>query len=245
MFTLASAPLPVERIGGSIMRLFLAAFWAALPYAFLGNLLFVLAAYAVMLFKPEDGLAASPLWGSLVAAVLLAYPAFMAAALYRVQAAAEQHAVTRMEPLRAGARYFVPCFIGCVAYCIPVAAGLVLLILPGLFLMVLLVFWWPALVLDGRGLSGSFKASARLVWGRWWRAVAGLLPVVTVYVCSAMLEKTTDAWPDDDMLQLAAFVLGWFAMVAVSLFTCSAVVVTYRDLKLRAATAGSLPVCSA
>ena len=47
--------------------------------------------------------------------------------------------------------------------------------LPGIYLYVLFLFAWPAVVLEGRGVSEALSRSVFLVSGNWWRVFGTML----------------------------------------------------------------------
>jgi hypothetical protein len=65
--------------------------------------------------------------------------------------------------------------IGMIAYAAIVTLGLLLLILPGIYLSVLFSFFLYAIVSEEYNLVDSFKYSAELVRGRWWQVFGALL----------------------------------------------------------------------
>ena len=239
MFILSGKPLALQELYPHIMRLFFASFLKALPYALLCTLLFLavlLGAYALKMTGDDGDLA----WAWLVYGALLAYPGLMSPLLYRVQAQAEGRALRFREPFTRALSCFFPCLVATIAFGLAVSAGFLLLIIPGLFLIVHLAFWWPALVLDRYAAFASLKASSALARGRWWRAVAGLSLVVAAYSVTATVETMLDAWPDTLVLNVIALVLACLMAVAVPILSCCAAVVTYHDLKIRAAAASSI-----
>jgi hypothetical protein len=78
------------------------------------------------------------------------------------------------DALRAAARRF-PAVLGAVGlYLVGVAGGVVLLVVPGIWLLVLWYFAPQAAAVEGLGPVQALRRSTQLVRGRWWRT-AGLL----------------------------------------------------------------------
>lgn len=72
-----------------------------------------------------------------------------------------------------------------------ILVGLVLLVVPGLYLAVALLFAYPAMLLDGQSVSGSIRTSLRLVRGHWWRTsmilTVALFAVIVFYAVGSIL----------------------------------------------------------
>jgi len=57
-----------------------------------------------------------------------------------------------------------------------------LLSIPAVFLLVLFLCSWPALLVGHKGPIASLRYSAHLVWGNWWRTVMVYLVVLTMII---------------------------------------------------------------
>ena len=63
--------------------------------------------------------------------------------------------------------------LGCfICYVLAVVVGSVLLLVPGLILMLSLMFAPYMIVVERRGVFACLKDSHALVWGNWWRTAA-------------------------------------------------------------------------
>jgi hypothetical protein len=108
--------------------------------------------------------------------LLLIVPLTTALSVIVVQELGGGTAPTLGGALRAAAHRF-PAVIGAIAvYVVGVTGGMVLLILPGIWLLVLWYFAAQAAVVDGLGPIASVRRSRELVRGSWWR-VFGLILV--------------------------------------------------------------------
>jgi hypothetical protein len=72
--------------------------------------------------------------------------------------------------------------IGAIAYLIMVAIGLVLLIVPGIYVAVLFGFFPYALITQNYSLIDSFKHSASIVKGRWWQVFGSMLLLLVFFI---------------------------------------------------------------
>jgi hypothetical protein len=77
--------------------------------------------------------------------------------------------------LGAGVRAFPRVFGAVLAYAVAVAAGFVLLIVPGVWLAIRCYFAAQAAALDELGPSAAMRRSSDLVKGQWWRTCGCLL----------------------------------------------------------------------
>ena len=67
-----------------------------------------------------------------------------------------------------GIRKALPVFIAAILYTLAISVGFLLLVIPGLILMVTLLFFQVLIVVDDEGIIASLKLSHNLVWGNYW-----------------------------------------------------------------------------
>lgn len=129
-------------------------------------------------------------------------------------------------------------------YACAVILGLVLFIVPGVILLLSLMFWDFGVILDGRRPVDALNASHNLVWGHWWRTLGVLVLVflplqVLESVAAALLGldpgSTKDYWPTGRILFQHA-VLDMVFTAGFGPFVYSILYVYYQDLKLRKQT---------
>ena len=140
--------------------------------------------------------------------------------------------------------------IGGLLYGLFVAIGCILLVVPGIYLMTALVFFWYFVVLDGMSGGESLSASRALVKGHWWRTttvitVAGLIYFVVLMlilgIAGLVFGVSAAGFPADaDKIKEAAprvelgLLVVQVAISSVLLPMWNAVMlVLFRDLKLR------------
>lgn len=100
--------------------------------------------------------------------------------IVRIAASSRGETVALRDALAIGLRRAVWMFLAAVCYALIVGVGF-LLIVPGLWLTVALMFAFFTVILDGRGPIESLKYSYALVRGHWWRTT-GLLTVILFVV---------------------------------------------------------------
>lgn len=128
-----------------------------------------------------------------------------------------------------------------IAYGCSVILGLVLFVVPGVILLLSLMFWDLGVILDGKGPIESLNASHNLVWGHWWRTL-GLLVVIFLplqvlqSIIAALLGIDSGAvagtWPAGREVFKQA-VVEMVTSAAFGPFIYSILFVYYHDLKLR------------
>jgi hypothetical protein len=86
------------------------------------------------------------------------------------------------DALITGAKKALPVFLAAILYGIAVMIGWMLLVIPGLIVMLTLIFFQVLIVVDDEGILASLKKSHNLVWGNYWRTAAVILiPVFIIY----------------------------------------------------------------
>ena len=110
--------------------------------------------------------------------------------------------------------------------------GIILIILPGIFILVSFVLVQPLVLFEAQGVMGALKGSFKLVWGNWWRTSFVVLPLVAI-----------DFWLDVVMYSTTTNSL-WYLAIGRVLFyilLCPlgniCVLMMFNDLKLRKSSA--------
>ena len=81
-----------------------------------------------------------------------------------------------------GLKKALPVFIGAILYTLAISAGFVLLLIPGLILMITLMFFQIMIVVEDDGIIAALKSSHNLVWGNYWRTTAVIMiPFFVIY----------------------------------------------------------------
>ena len=157
-----------------------------------------------------------------------------------ITATASGETLSRGEAFRKALR-LVPSTVGAaILYCLACGAGLVLLIIPGLYLMTRLQFWPVALTLGTTSPTDALGSSWRMVKGHWWRTVT-ILTVLTfmliamfllVSFIAGLLLVATGSNPLTAIVATQGIVN--LINVAITPVFPAAMVATYLDLQLRA-----------
>jgi hypothetical protein len=119
-----------------------------------------------------------------------------------------------------------------------VGIGLILLIIPGVYLFVALAFVIPVLLLEGMRGMAAISRSMSLVTGRWWptfgRLVVGLiLIIVGVFLVGVIGSALTHGVSSVSLYLIINGIVGIVISVFISPFFAALVNVTYVDLRVR------------
>jgi hypothetical protein len=89
--------------------------------------------------------------------------------------------------LRAAMRRLPVMLLSAVLATIAVAAGLLLLVVPGIYLAVCFLVWLPVVLFDGTGPYASLARSVRLIRPLWSRALTALVIVLLLVTIAAIV----------------------------------------------------------
>ena len=187
MYQLPTAPQSIAGILDDGFRLFRASWRPLLPLAFVASLIsavpqFMFAGLAEI--KPGQPLPGLAVGAGTVTTFLVVIALSMVAysiMLAGVDRAARGGATSIREAFAVGVRRSPAVFLTGILVGLAVVAGLVLLVIPGLYLMVAL---YPVLLLpiaEQLGARQCIRRAMQLVKGSWWRT-AGVLSVVGLLV---------------------------------------------------------------
>jgi hypothetical protein len=124
-------------------------------------------------------------------------------------------------------------------YGLGVVLGLILLILPGIWLYVAWPFAMPALLIEGRRGRAALGRSFQLVRGRWWRTfgiiIVGfiLAGVVSSLVQGVFLAGILVGSDNDALVLLFSALAGVVGLTITTPFQAALLTVVYFDLRVR------------
>lgn len=159
----------------------------------------------------------------------------------RIAATADGRTVSLEAELRGALSVWPWLVLAGIAYGFSVLLGLVLFVVPGVILLLSLMFWDLGVIVDGKGPIETLNASHNLVWGHWWRTLGLLILIflplqVLQSIVAALLgiggAAAGDTWP----LGREVFKQSVVEMVSNAVFgpfIYSILFIYYRDLKLR------------
>lgn len=250
-------PAEPRSIGGVLddaIRLYRHTLTACMPLVLIGVLLAIPAGIWLAMRSQElaatgdaaavFSLFSSPLTWCVYLAMLAIYAVVYGAVIHQIDAMARGHRPSMAEALGVGLKRLPVMLAVTLLFAIVVTIGMVLLVIPGIWLWGLLQLAFIAVIVDGSGVFASFSTSRELMRGNWWRAniaifVAWVLMIVLVAVLGAIggfilgltgaSAEAANSMEGQVIQQLISAVLNVFTM---SFFPCVLLAV-FNDLKLR------------
>jgi hypothetical protein len=114
-----------------------------------------------------------------VVAFLVVMPIVTAICIYALRPIANGERPGALQALVSGFEAFTPLFLAVVLAAIGIAAGFVLLVIPGIYLAVRLFFVPQTVVIDGARGVDALRESSDIVRGFWWRTF-GLIVMINL-----------------------------------------------------------------
>ena len=250
MFNLATEPQGIGKTIDSGFKLFFAAFKGVIILTLIVGILntipqFIIPGMAAGMADPTNPTVIDPstlgiTFFVIFFALIVISMIFSAAIISKIGATARGESMSIGSALGRGLKVFIPILIASILYMLAITVGSILLIIPGIILMLSLIFYSYAIVLDKRGIIESLKESHKLVWGNWWRtAIVLTIAFIIVYVLLLGITIPLSILvpimsPEDPMLALYLFSgvnLIVYALITPLFFALF--VVVYEDLKVR------------
>jgi hypothetical protein len=143
------------------------------------------------------------------------------------------------DSVRTGLRRLGAMVVASLAVAIGAGSGLLLLILPGVWLFTSWAVTIPALIVEGRGPFAAMRRSFQLVKPRFWPTLgvvilATVLYVVVSYVINLVGSVMTLADPFGTGSIVASVISSTIASIVVFPFIAAVLIVHYFDLRVRA-----------
>jgi hypothetical protein len=164
--------------------------------------------------------------------VIICSCVFYSAMIYRIDNVANGRADDFVEVLLLAVKKFPAVVLAGILYTIAVMVGTFLLVIPGMILMISLMFFWYFILLENRNAYDSLMASHRLVWGDWWRTnIVFFVPAFIFFIFLLVIlflgALITD--PNSNTLNTGSELVGAF----VTPYFYALIYLQYHDLKLR------------
>ncbi|WP_347986103.1 YciC family protein [Methylomonas sp. AM2-LC] len=151
---------------------------------------------------------------------------------YRINNITHQQQDSLLDSLKFSFKKLPALFFAAILYWLAVIVGVVLLVIPGIYLMFSLNFCFLFIILESASPYQSLKASHQLIKGAWWR-ITGIYtaPSVILIVLILLIAMVfSQFFPNDKALEdsvtnfLVAFITPYFLVLGY---------VQYHDQKLR------------
>jgi hypothetical protein len=138
------------------------------------------------------------------------------------------------EALVAGFEAFAPIFFAVVLAAIGIAVGLLLLVLPGIYVAIRWYFVPQSVVIEGQHAAGALARSSQVVQGFWWRTLGLVVLVnIAVVVPGLVLTAPFTAIADGADRQLWALIGAAGAETVTAPFVALFSTLLYYDLRAR------------
>jgi hypothetical protein len=238
-------PQSVSEVLDSAFHIFAAALFKTLPY----GILLILSGQLVNIYNLASGRALQSAWHDATSA-LLSVVSLIAVAPILGAMILRQRAIAQGQPSFMGVEFThalrrLPQILAVLLLAAAaILLGLLLLILPGLYLGVALSLALPALLLEQKGPIDAMKFSLHLIRGHWWRTAViytiTLVLMIVFYFLAAILVVVAVQFirgADVALMSAAARVL-IIVLAAVSFpYGLATSLAVFGDLRARAAAA--------
>jgi hypothetical protein len=245
VYTLPRQPGSIGRVLDAAAMLFKSTFVAVLPFSFAAAILSLAPSAFLLFYDPVKdaadilALMRSPVYWSTVAATLLVNSVVYSALMARAESMAQGARITAGAACGIGVRRFPVLFLSLICFALVFFLGLLLLVVPGIILLVSMIFYTPAVVIDRKGPVESLTYSHGLVWGNWWRTsvllTVGFIVIYVLFVIVAIgLQLLAEFLAFDRTTRtLVEFSSSAFVTLVSAPFANALMLEIYRDLKLR------------
>ena len=246
MFELAKEPANIGRVIDGGIKLFTGSiksvFLLALAATFIIYVPELLIRIITLLPVTSENITMGVLSIFLFLLMTILYITFYSALILKVWACARQETVELKQLIDKGFAVLVPVFLASVVYGIVVMIGMLLLILPGIYICVALSLYYYVIVIENLGPIEGLKRSFRLIKGHWWRTflilfiptmifmlvftVVGFVAVISAFVLTGFSEEGL-------MFEIIMDIFNNLTQAVAVPFFISLMLVFYNDLKLR------------
>lgn len=242
MYAMSSKPRTVQQLLESTLRLYRHTFQSVLPLTLIAVVSSIIQnQFTLTHTMPENpgewfrvpGYTLTMIASTLV--LLYAYAALFA----KLDFLARAEPMTSVRAFAIGLRALPTFSFATLLFLLATFIGLLLLIVPGVFVSVALCLYGPVVMLEGKGAIASLQASHELVRGSWWYIavvqLAGVLPVLllaTIVLIIADLALAPLAGSARGKLVVGLVMSGIFTGAATPFFA-ALVLESYYEMKIR------------
>ncbi|MGD9000478.1 MAG: hypothetical protein PVF75_08695 [Granulosicoccaceae bacterium] len=184
MFKLPTEPQTIGNILDSGFKLYFRSFKHIVLFALIMALIGLIPSFLINPASTQglNGIANLPLlYGYIIIASFVNF-IFIVAMIHRMNSFTTGRLSSIGASLGIGVRKFLPMFVMSLLYGIAVAAGFILLIIPGIFLSVAFILAHIALVAEDRGPLNALGRSWELVKNNWWRTFIVISVAFFIYM---------------------------------------------------------------
>ncbi len=187
MYELAKEPADIGRVIDGGIKLFTASFKSVILLALVATFIVYIPELVVRLFVDSIDESQVPLMALLFIflslLLVLVYLSLYTALILKIWSCARQESLEIKALVEKGFALLLPVVLASILYCLGIFIGILLLIIPGIYLTVAFCLYYFAVVIEERGPIEALKRSFNLTRGNWWRTFLILLiPTMIVMV---------------------------------------------------------------
>ena len=242
MYQYPSQPQSIDKVLQSSLKLYAFTFRQVIAFALVAAVITALPEFVIPELNARDPkivIQAIETYVWLFRVVMVPSLVFYNAIYYRMDNAVRDPSKDYAHALAVGVKKTLPVVAALILCGLVVGLGLMLALVPGIFLGVSLVFCQPIIVLGQEGIGGALKSSFRLVWGNWWRTFAVFLvfsmAVMAVFMIMGFLFGFAVV-PHENPEAASSLLLSLVGIVTSAVMTplfSALVLVQLNDLNLR------------
>lgn len=226
MFKFATRPIRIPEVFKDSLRLYQASFTQLWYWIVLVSIIGSISNRLYPIYTSEQGFS---FLGLFVFLAVFAISIFIFMIMvHRVYVVGAQQKVTILDSIKLAQKKFLTALAAGVIITILIAASTLALVFPAIYFFVLLVFYFPSIVIDNEGIFSSMKRSAILVNRHWVRTfILFLMPFIASVLFIAILSLIHyQAMWYETLLDLIS------RIIFMPYYTAT-LLVQYNDLKLR------------
>lgn len=229
MYQIKEVPLTISGILKDSWKLYKNTLFYLLPWSFILSLVHVIPYFFGLIgfYQYSHGHLSFSWRGLFIyVALLIVESFFVAVIIYSLQLLATQQKLNYSEVFNLARKRFLNLYFALIIYFLAVNVGMILLVIPGIFLATILSMFLPFIILEGQDIYDAFVNSFKLVWGAWWQTfLVFLVPLMLSYLARSIIKYTP--WVGGDWLHLVDIVV----LMLMAPYFYSALLIQFHNLK--------------
>ena len=224
MYKFLTTPLTISGVYKDAWRLYKTIFWYVLAWSLILAVIHVIPYLFkfVGFYKQEVTGHLTFSWVGLLGflVLLLADTYFLAVLIYSIYSSATEQKIDNLKAFNLAKSQLLTLYFSLLIYFLAVLVGVVLLIVPAIFIGILFSMVPLYIVIDKLKLYQSFESSVRLVWGAWWQTFFILvIPYALTYFIRSLIKVVPHHdWPVIVDIVLLTLLMPYFYAVLVIQF---------------------------
>lgn len=225
----SSIPLSYKEIWKETFRIYKKTFLKVLPIVFILSVIISLSSIATY-FNNNLTSHFSPIFAAGLFVMIIFGVFLINLIIYQIYVQENEQVTSYSSSIKYVANKYFRLLIASIVISIITLLGVIVLIVPGIFLAILLIFTEVFILVEDNEIYPALKGSCLLVWGNWWRTFFVIAPVVIVNVLINALFNylgLQKSW--------VSYVVNSVIFIIYFPFLYSVILVQFYDLKARKA----------